>query len=150
MAQHPPAAGPGLSFETATGYLLARAGAEARRRWARMLAEHDLTPHQYGILMALRELGPTGPQRLSELIGVDARNAVSLMDALVNRELATKVLDTTDRRRRVVALTARGHTLVRELTTGGTAIEAEFLSPLTAQQQRQLHHLLRTLLAPGG
>jgi DNA-binding MarR family transcriptional regulator len=150
VAQHPPAAGPGLSFETATGYLLARAGAEARRRWARMLVEHDLTPHQYGILMALRELGPTGPRRLSELIGVDARNLVSIVDALVDRAWVIRELDAADRRRRVIALTAPGRTVVRDLTSGAAAIEAEFLKPLTAQQQRQLHHLLHTLLAPGG
>ena len=50
-------------FAGSSGFLLARLGAEARRLWARMLAEHDLTPHQFGVLMALDGLGESYQQR---------------------------------------------------------------------------------------
>src|SRR5262249_6466941 len=39
---------PPPELRASTGYLLARLGAESRRRWARMLAEHGMTPHHYG------------------------------------------------------------------------------------------------------
>src|SRR5215216_4990521 len=69
-------------LRSSTGYLLARLGAESRRRWARMLADHGLTPHHFGILMTLDHLGTAHQRRLSELVGVDPRNAVPLLDLL--------------------------------------------------------------------
>lgn len=57
------------------GYLLVRVGAESRRRWARTLAEQDLTPHQYSALLALDAHGPMAQRGLSRFVGVDPRNA---------------------------------------------------------------------------
>jgi len=54
MAQEEPAIEPSLL--ASTGYLLARLGLESRRWWGQMLAEHGLTPHQFGVLMALAPL----------------------------------------------------------------------------------------------
>ena len=74
MTQEPP------ELIASTGYLLARVGAQSRRIWARMLAEHDLTPHHYGILMVLDQIGAAPQQQLSRAVGVDPRNAVPLIE----------------------------------------------------------------------
>ncbi len=156
MAQGPRTSGPatpasgtsGLVFEGGTAYLLARAGAAARRSWARMLTERGLTPHQHGVLMALAELGPTGQQQLSEVIGIDPRNAVPVIDVLVEQALLVRDIDPADRRRRVLALTASGQELVRDLTVTGAALERDFLRALDPGEQRQLHRMLVALLLP--
>ena len=136
-----------LAFEGGTGYLLSRTGLAARRRWARMLAKRDLTSHHYGMLMTLHEHGPSGQQRLSELIGIDPRNAVPVVDALAERGLLMREVDPTDRRRRVLTLIESGCDMVHELTETGAEIEAEFLRALDSPDQKELHRMLLTLLA---
>ena len=136
-----------LAFTGGTGYLLARTGSAARQRWARMLAERGVTPHQYGMLMALDEIGPVGQQRLSALVGIDPRNAVPVIDILAERGLLIRETDPTDRRRRVLALTESGRGLVRDLTATGTAIERQFLRALSPADRANLHRILLALLA---
>ncbi len=142
--------GDGLGFEGGTAFLLARTGALARQHWARMLAERGLTPHHYGMLMALHEKGPLGQQRLSALIGIDARNAVPVVDGLVERGLLSREVDPDDRRRRVLALTARGRAAVGDLVDTGAEIEERFLGALTGTQRRELRRMLLALLADRG
>lgn len=139
-----------LAFEGGTAYLLARAGSTARRSWARMLAERGLTPHHYGVLMALAELGPTGQQLLSETIGVDPRNAVPVIDGLADRGVLVRDVDPVDRRRRVLVLTDAGRELVHDLTEAGGALERDFLRALDASDRRQLHRMLVALLSSEG
>ncbi|MDQ6840710.1 MAG: MarR family winged helix-turn-helix transcriptional regulator [Actinomycetota bacterium] len=140
---------PRLAFEGGTAYLLSRAGAAARRSWARMLTERGLTTHHYGVLMALAELGPTGQQQLCEVIGIDQRNAVPVIDVLVERDLLVRDTDPADRRRRVLVLAPAGQEVVIDLTATGDALERDFLRALDATQQQQLHLMLVALLSGG-
>ncbi len=128
-----------------SGYLLARLGAESRSLWARMLAERDLTPHHFGVLIALSQLGEAHQQRLAAAIGVDARNAVGVIDGLSQRGLLGRHADPQDRRRHRISLTARGEAVVAELRTAGAVIEDEMFAGLTAGDRDALHRLLLTL-----
>lgn len=112
-----------------------------------MLTDRDLTPHHYGILMALDEAGPTGQQRLSALIGIDPRNLVPVIDGLADRALLARQVDPTDRRRRVLALTDSGHAMVTDLSATGNAMERQFLRALAPAEQAALHQMLLALLA---
>jgi DNA-binding MarR family transcriptional regulator len=136
---------PGLT--ASSGYLLARIGAESRRRWARMLAEQDLTPHHFGILTALDTGGPTYQQRLAEVIGVDRRNAVAVAGALERRGLLRREPDAENQRRYVVTLTSAGRSALDAVRGTGETLEAELLAPLTAREQATLHRLLEKLFA---
>jgi DNA-binding MarR family transcriptional regulator len=128
-----------------TGYLLARLGAESRRRWARMLADHGLTPHHFGVLMTLDQLGTAHQRRLSELVGVDPRNAVPILDLLHQRGLIQRTSDPGDRRRRAIALTPAGQAMLNRLRQAADAVEADMLTGLDDHQQASLHRLLLTL-----
>jgi DNA-binding MarR family transcriptional regulator len=130
---------------SSSGYLLTRIGAESRRRWARMLAGYGLTPHHYGVLIALRQLMTSHQQRLAEAIGVDPRNAVPVIDLLERRGLIARTTDPADRRRRVIELTEAGLRITEELRRAGEAIEAAMLHGLTARQRSTLNTLLHKL-----
>jgi DNA-binding MarR family transcriptional regulator len=130
---------------SSSGYLLARLGAESRRRWARMLADHGLTPHHFGILMTLDHLGVAHQRRLSQLVGIDPRNAVPLLDLLQQRGLIQRTGDPADRRRRAIALTPAGQKMLNELRQAADAVEADMLKDLDDHQQASLHRLLLTL-----
>jgi len=132
-------------LRSSTGYLLARLGAESRRRWARMLAAHGLTPHHFGMLMTLDHLGTAHQRRLSELVGVDPRNAVPVLDLLDQRGLIQRTSDPADRRRRAIGLTPAGQRMLDELRQAADAVEADMLKGLDDHQQAILHRLLLTL-----
>ncbi len=130
---------------SSTGFLLARLGAESRRRWARMLSERGLSPHHFGVLMALDQLGETHQQRLSAAIGVDPRNAVPIFGTLEARKLIARTSDQTDRRKRAIVITAAGRTTIDELRRTGAALDHDLLSGLTDHQRTTLHGLLLKL-----
>ena len=129
-------------LRSSTGYLLARLGAESRRRWARMLSERGLTPYHFGVLMALDQLGETYQQRLSATIGVDPRNAVQVFDLLEARDLIARTSDQTDRRKRAVGLTAAGRATIDDLRRSGGALEQDTFAGLTDRERTTLHRLL--------
>ncbi|MGH3762162.1 MarR family winged helix-turn-helix transcriptional regulator [Actinophytocola sp.] len=136
-----------LSFETGTGYLLARLGSLAERSWIGMLRRHNLTPTQHAVLRALRERGPLGQQALSRLVAVDPRNVVPILDGLADQHMIDRHVDPSDRRRRVITLTGTGRSAADELAKSAADIEADFLRGLGPADQAALNRLLRALHA---
>jgi DNA-binding MarR family transcriptional regulator len=111
-----------------------------------MLAQSDVTPTQFKVVMSLGETGPLGQRQLAELIGVDPRNCVPIVDSLVERDLLSRDIDGTDRRRRVLCLTAKGRRLAQHLETGNAQVEAKLLSPFTSKEQVVLRRMLATIV----
>jgi len=136
----------GLPFQRGNWYLLYKAGALARHRWSAMLAQLNLSPGQYGALMALGEAGRLGQHRLAELIGVDPRNAVPIIDALAEQGLVSREIDPSDRRRRMLQLTARGRAVAGNLASVAAEIETDLLRPLAHDEQVSLRRMLLALL----
>jgi DNA-binding MarR family transcriptional regulator len=128
-----------------TGFLLARLGAESRRRWGRMLAAHQLTPHHFAALIALDYLGTAAQHQVGELIGVDPRNAVAVIEPLHRRGLVDRGTDPADRRRHQLSLTDDGVAVLARLRAEGDAVEEEMLAGLSVQRRAELHALLADL-----
>jgi DNA-binding MarR family transcriptional regulator len=139
-----------LTFQASTWYLLALAGSQARHLWADMLAQLHVSPSQFKVLRALGESGPLGQHQLADLIAVDPRNVVPLIDSLAERGLLAREVDPADRRRRVLTLTARGQQLAADLASIGVEIENDFFSPLTTAEQQSLRQMLLSLLRAYG
>lgn len=136
-----------IGLQASTGYLLAWVGAESRRRWARMLLDRDLTPHHFGVLMSLEQLGAASQQQLSRLVGVDPRNAVPLIDLLEERGLIARAADPEDRRRYAVSLTTTGRSTLTELRHAADEVEDEMLKHLDVAERCCLHDALTKLFA---
>jgi len=130
---------------SSTGYLLARLGMESRRRWARMLLEHGFTPHHYGMLMTLDQIGPASQQHLSRLVGIDPRNASPVLDQLEQRHLVERNPNPTDRRRHAVSLTSAGRVTLTALRHAADAVEQAMLGGLGDAERRCLHQTLTKL-----
>lgn len=131
---------------SSTGFLLARLGSESRKRFTRGLAKHGLRPSHYGVLMAIAEIGMTSQQHLAEIIGVDPRNAVGVIDLLEERGLVERGVDPIDRRRHGITLTAHGRVLLGELRKESDELEREMVRGLDAAERELLHDLLLKLL----
>ncbi len=128
-----------------TGYLLARLGMESRRWWAKMLGEHDLTPHQFAVLMVLAQLHGASQQHISRAVGVDPRNAVPIIDTLQRRGLLERRPDASDRRRHTVTLTSDGQLMIEQLRRAGADLEDQFLDSLSHEERAGLHATLSKL-----
>jgi MarR family transcriptional regulator, lower aerobic nicotinate degradation pathway regulator len=133
------------AFERGTGFLLSRLGSLASRSWVAFLAAHDLTQSQYAVLVALNEQGPVGQHHLAQLIAVDARNIVPVLDSLAARELIERQTDPADRRRRIVTLAPSGIALARTLSQAAGADRSDFLAALSERDRQHLNDLLQRL-----
>jgi DNA-binding MarR family transcriptional regulator len=140
----------GPSFPDSTWYLLARAGSLAYQRWAAMITDFAVSPTQYKVLMTLGESGALCQQRLAELIDVDPRNAVPIVESLVERGLIEREVDPADRRRRLLDLSPAGQSIAGDLASVGAEIEREILRPVPRADQARLRHMLTAMLAAAG
>jgi DNA-binding MarR family transcriptional regulator len=132
-------------YEEGTGFLLSRLGTLAERSWASLLSRHGVTQTQYSALVVLGQLGPLGQGRLAELITVDPRNIVSIVDGLVSDDLAERRMDPSDGRRRQIHLTAHGRRVGREIAVDASSTQSEFLDPLDEDERAALNRTLRRL-----
>jgi DNA-binding MarR family transcriptional regulator len=132
-------------FERGTGFLLSRLGSLASRSWAAFLAAHDLTQSQYAVLVVLTEQGPVGQQHLAQLVAVDARNIVQVLDSLAARELIRRQIDPADHRRRIIALAPSGIALTGTLSEAAGADRNDFLAALGDRDRQHLNDLLQRL-----
>jgi DNA-binding MarR family transcriptional regulator len=135
-----------LSFQGSTGYLLARAGALSRQRWTAMLGQFDVNPSQYKVVLCLAERGPLGQRQLADMIAIDPRNCVPIIDSLAERGLVAREIDPSDRRRRVLGLTGQGKRLAYDLTAIGDQIEADVLRPLDPAERALLRRMLAAMV----
>ncbi|MFE4973939.1 MarR family winged helix-turn-helix transcriptional regulator [Kitasatospora sp. NPDC056651] len=135
------------AFERGTGFLLARLGSLTARSWTAFLGEHRLTQAQYAVLVALGRHGAVGQRRLAELVAMDARNIVPVLDQLADRRLVERRPHATDRRRRLVVLTEEGTALVGSIASAAAAEQDRFLDALTEAEREQLNLLLQRLYA---
>ncbi len=104
-----------------------------------------LTQTQFAALAKLHEVGPCSQNQLGRLICLDAATIKGVVDRLCLRRLVTVVNDPHDRRRRAVALTARGREVTEEAVKFATEITAATLSPLSHEEQLQLARLLNRI-----
>jgi DNA-binding MarR family transcriptional regulator len=144
-AQRPAGTGR-LSFQGGTAHLLATVGALSRQRWVAMLGQFDISRSQYKVVMCLAELGPLGQRHLADLIGIDPRNCVPIIDSLAERGVVARDTDQSDRRRRVLGLTESGRRLARDLGAVSGQIEADILHPLDPAEQAVLRRMLVAML----
>jgi DNA-binding MarR family transcriptional regulator len=136
----------GLSFQSGTGYLLAKVGAVATQRWTATLAQTGVSRNQFLVLMALAETGPVCQQFLAGVIGIDPRNIVPILDSLEERGLVSRETDRADRRRRMIDLTSAGWRIVAELSALGEQTEHELLAPVPQADRESLRRILRSVL----
>jgi DNA-binding MarR family transcriptional regulator len=98
------------------------------------LEPRDITPRHLAVLV------------LSEQIGINRTLMVELVDHLEQLGYVERTPDTDDRRAYAVRLTAQAEENISHILEAVKAAEAEFLAPLTEEEQTQLRQLLIRLL----
>ena len=129
-----------------TGYLLARAGSESRRRFVEALARQDLTLAAYSVLIILGGARSATQRQLARAVGIDPRNLVPILDDLQARGLISRDANPADRRHNAVRLSSSGRTRLARLAEVGAEAERRLLEPLSDSERKQLGSLLAKLL----
>ncbi|WP_248964531.1 MarR family winged helix-turn-helix transcriptional regulator [Sphaerisporangium perillae] len=115
------------------------------RSWNAFLAGYELTQGQYGVLVTLKEQGLLGQRHLADLVAVDARNIVAVLDSLEAKGLVERQAHGADGRRRIVALTDKGSALIETVGAMAAAHEDDFLHALTDRERERLNALLQRI-----
>ena len=140
----PPRPRPTLEEDIARGIVRVkkRLISEADRR----LAQRGEGVLAYQVLSVLQRGGPCAQNELAQSIGQHPTGISRLLDALEDARVVSRTRDASDRRRLVVAITARGRgVLARRRPLVDAAVE-HVLAPLARSERQVLRNLLWRML----
>ena len=127
------------------GAMLHRLAGRVIAREVPVLAECGVQMWDYVVLSRLDD-GPAPTQaQLAAATGRDKTRLIPILDRLEQQQLITRVPDPADRRNRVIALSDRGRTKLKECRRAIHALETELLSGLAPADRTSLLQALQTL-----
>ena len=128
-----------------TGFLIARMGVVAQKRFGERLESLGLTMRMWGALNVLDYEGAITQHALGGCIGMDPSSMVATIDELEARGLVERRRHPSDRRAHALHVTDAGReALVRGRELAEEAHE-DLLAPLGPEEREQLHELLLRL-----
>lgn len=127
------------------GILLARVARMSSQALGGALEALRMTGHEFAILHRLEQGGSVHARELSRTLRLHPSNLVALLDQLQADGLIARRRDPSDRRRQIIKLTPAGTKRLRLATAAAAEAEQELLSPLSAEERRQLHSYLEQL-----
>lgn len=133
------------SLDDDIGYLLARGFAQAHRNLYRRLADLDLTPRQFVILIKLREEGEASQNRLGRLVGMKPVTIHGVIQRLTARGFIVTRYDAADQRLSLHSLSPAGRAIVPELMDRAKDGLVQTLAPLNRDEQAVMRRLLKKL-----
>ena len=140
-SERPPAA-----LAEYTGFLMNWVATRSRQYFARALEEScGLHPRDWGVLNVIARNPGITQHAIGEGAGVDPSTMVATIDLLEERGLAERRPHPGDRRKRAIYLTAEGEQVLRDGRKVATAAAREVFGPLSTDERKQLHALLRKL-----
>ncbi|MEV8636593.1 MarR family transcriptional regulator [Streptosporangium sp. NPDC051023] len=112
-----------------------------------VLREHGLSMWAYMVLLALDERPLRTQAALAEAIGADKTRIIGFLDDLQQRGLIDRTPDPTDRRARLLSLTAEGRRVRDSAQAGIQRKEERLLGRLPEEDRRAFLRSLQTLAA---
>lgn len=103
---------------------------------------HGIVPLEFAVLIHLNASPGIDQNTLSARLALDRTSTGALVQGLESKGLVTRAVSSTDRRARVLDLTAKGVALHAKLRPKGEAAQAEILSVLTATERQALIDML--------
>src|SRR3954453_2030223 len=114
-------------------WLLSRTSLRAQDLLAGAFAAEGLRGYHFRLLAALDQYGPASQADLGRHTGIDRSDVVAAVNELVERGLAQREPDQSDRRRNVITLTARGADTLERLDAVVDDVQNTLLAPLTSR-----------------
>jgi DNA-binding MarR family transcriptional regulator len=112
------------------------------RGWSHFAKSTGLSMPQFSILMQLHHKGPCGVSEISERFDVTAAAASQLVDKLVQAGYLERTEDPTDRRARLLTLSAAGTQLINRGTEERYRWMDDLASTLSVEEQEKVNEAL--------
>ena len=126
-------------------WLLSRANARAQGLLADAFGAEGIRGYHFRLLAALDQYGPASQADLGRHTGIDRSDVVASVNELVERGLARRERDQSDRRRNVITLTTRGADALERLDAVLGDVQNAVLAPLSSRERETLVRLLAKL-----
>ena len=126
-------------------WLLSRANARAQGLLADAFSAEGVRGYHFRLLAALEQYGPASQADLGRHTGIDRSDVVAALNELVERGLAQREPDLSDRRRNVITLTTRRAHMLERLDAVLDDVQSIVLAPLTSKERETLMRLLARL-----
>jgi DNA-binding MarR family transcriptional regulator len=110
------------------------------------LSEENVTPIQYGLLSILLDQPGLDQLSVAKELGIDRANVGDILKRLEDRKLLTRVIDPSDKRRKICLLTRDGVTFVNKYRGHMQQTQEQLLEPLSADERKTFMTLLRRLV----
>lgn len=128
------------------GPLLGESSLLARERLGARLSRLDMTPAQTRVLLYLGDLdGNAAQAELTAFMNLKAPTVNGILDRMEEKELLTRTADRQDGRRKQVALTEKGKSLMEQLRQAFVEAEQVMRRGFTEEEAAQLQTLLERL-----
>ncbi|MDX6587615.1 MAG: MarR family transcriptional regulator, lower aerobic nicotinate degradation pathway regulator [Solirubrobacterales bacterium] len=135
----------GSAAESGCGILFARIARMSGQGLGRSLDALGMSGHEFAILHRLEQGGSAHGRELSRTLRLHPSNLVALLDQLEVEGLIVRRRDPSDRRRQLIKLTAAGTKRLRRAEAAVAEAERELLSPLSAEERRELYGYLERI-----
>jgi DNA-binding MarR family transcriptional regulator len=130
-------------LENGVGFLLRLLEAKYDGLYQSVTRQSDITPRQFGVLMALLQEGPMTPSALAERISCDRNTLSEMLKRMTARRLISKKSHPDDRRSIQVQITAKGTSALMAVVPAAARLQELMLAPLS---QDDRVHFLRCML----
>jgi DNA-binding MarR family transcriptional regulator len=115
------------------------------RGWSHFAKSTGLSMPQFSILMQLHHKGPCGMSEVSERFDISAAAASQLVDKLVQAGYLERTEDPSDRRAKLLTLSAKGEELVQQGTEERYRWMDDLTSKLSTEEQLKVVEALNIL-----
>jgi DNA-binding MarR family transcriptional regulator len=128
------------------GYLLKHVQARLTEESRAALEPYGLDGRDLAVLSVIAAEDPLSQLDVAARLGVDRTSIGDLLDTLEERDLIERRRSPEDRRRNLVALTAKGETVLDQAERIRANVERKFLAPLGKAGAERFRADLQTLL----
>jgi DNA-binding MarR family transcriptional regulator len=131
-------------LEGGIGFLLRLLEARYDGLYQGLTRQTDITPRQFGVLMALYQQGPMTASVLADRISCDRNTLSEMLKRMAERRLLSKKSNPEDRRSIQVQITAKGEEALLAVVPAAAELQNLMLAPLRKEDRT---HFLKCLLA---
>jgi DNA-binding MarR family transcriptional regulator len=131
-------------LENGIGFLLRLLEAKYDALYQSVTRQADITPRQFGVLMALLQEGPLTAAALADRISCDRNTLSEMLKRMAERRLISKKSHPDDRRSIQVQITAKGRNALMAVVPAAARLQDLMLAPLSPADRA---HFLRCMLA---
>ncbi len=132
-------------LDEGVGFLLRLLEARYDALYQSMTRQADITPRQFGVLMALYQQGPLTPSALAERISCDRNTLSEMLRRMIDKKLVGKKQNPEDKRSYQVQISAKGTQALLAVIPAAAELQNVMLAPLPKEDRAHFLACLRAI-----